>query len=129
VSGNDADKGWWAVVVRIASEVDDGDRSLEEYSLRLVRAVEVESAKLKACAAAARPNSLTTDGLQLRHRVVSVVGAEYLGEEPPGDGAELWSRLSFLERDEDRGQEGKPPHWAIRAFHTNWSVDTPEEQI
>jgi len=126
------DKGWWAVVVRISSAIKgEGASTIVEYSLRLIEALSLEEAKEKArrAAIASNPDGRTTDRKVTQHSVKSIVGAEYLGARPPQDGDEVWSRLAFLDREEDRPTSmDAPPFWASRAFHTDWNVATPEER-
>lgn len=124
--------GWWAVVVRIAGVIEtEGPASIEEYSLRLVQACSLAQAKTKALRYAQKTNSdtKTADGKTISHLAYSVIGAEVLGENAPSDGDEIWSRLAFLERKEDRSFQGKsPPSWALRAFHTDWNIKGFEER-
>lgn len=123
---------WWAVVVRIVGSIEgEGPSSIEEYTLRIVQAVSLAQAKNKALrfAEKANPDSKTTDGKTIRSRAFSIVGAELLDGGTPKDGDEIWSRLAFLEREEDQNFEGtSPPFWALRAFHTSWNVNEFEER-
>ena len=123
---------WWAIVVRILSAIEnEGPCSTEEYSLRIIQATTLEQAKTKAVryVRTSNPDRVTTDGKTIRSNVVSVIGAEHLGESPPTDGDEIWSRLAFQDREEDQAFEGEsPPFWALRAFHTDWSVKNYEER-
>lgn len=124
---------WWVVVIRIGSEIEGTKlSSVEEYSMRLVEAGELDDAKANACTAvlASNPDGKTTDGKVIRYFIKSVIDAEYVGEGAIKSGAEVWSRLAFLDRAEDRPAEGDvPPFWALRVFHTDWNVTAPEERI
>jgi hypothetical protein len=123
---------WWAVIVRIVGTIEkEGPSSMEEYSLRIVQAVSLPQAKVKAMryAEQATPNGKTTDGKTISRCVSSVVGVEALSNRTPSDGDEIWSRLAFLDREEDQSFRGNsPPFWALRAFHTDWNIKGLEER-
>jgi len=123
---------WWAIVVRLASFIEGEEHgSIEEYSIRIISEPSLEQAKLKALryAKKSNPDSLTTDQKTIRTETVSIVGAEFLGDTIPKDGDEIWSRLAFLDREEDQGfQKDSPPFWALRAFHTDWNIKNLEER-